>query len=79
MNYTSISDLKKNPSLVLRDAATYPVAVEKRNKTQAYIVGKELFEKIVDYIENYIDNEAVKDTDFSKGKPFEKVVEELGL
>ena len=42
-------------------------------------MGKDLYEKLVSYIENYIDRKAVQETDFSKGKDFEKVAEELDI
>ena len=79
MNNVSISQLKINPSRVISQASDYPVAVEKRNQIKAYIIGKELYEKIVGYIEDYLDKLVVKNTDFSKGKDFEKVTKELGL
>src|SRR3989338_7630069 len=59
MNNISISQLKVNPSKFIDLAGDYPVAVEKRNKIQAYLVGKNLFEKIVDYLENKIDQIAI--------------------
>lgn len=79
MNTISISQLKIHPSKVISRAGDYPVAIESRNKTKAYLVGKELYEKIVSYIEDYIDRVAIKATDFSKGKDFEEVAEELGI
>ncbi|PIV09701.1 prevent-host-death protein [Candidatus Roizmanbacteria bacterium CG02_land_8_20_14_3_00_36_15] len=79
MNTISISQLKINPSKVINLAGDYPVAVEKRNKVKAYLVGKDLFEKIVDYIEDYTDRKAVEQTDFKKGHDFEKVALQLGI
>ena len=79
MNNISISQLKVNPSKFIDLAGYYPVAVEKRNKIQAYLVGKNLFEKIVDYLENYIDQKAIKLTDFKKGRDFEKIASQLGI
>jgi hypothetical protein len=55
------------------------MAIEKRNKVKAYLIGKDLYEKIVSLIENYIDRAIVKRTDFSKGKDFEKVAAQLGV
>lgn len=79
MDSISVSQLKTHPSGAIAKAADYPLAIEKRNKIKAYLVGKELYEKIVSLIEDYIDAKAVKDTDFTKGKDFEKVVSGLGL
>ena len=79
MTTTSISQLKINPTAVIRQATDYPVAVENRNTVQAYLIGKNLFEKMVSFIEDYLDTQAVKKTDFKKGKNFEKVARELGI
>ena len=79
MTRVSISKLKKNPSAVIELAEDYPVAVENRNKVKAYLIGKNLYEKIVCYVEDYVDSTIVDKTDFSKGKDFEKVIKELGI
>ncbi len=79
MNVVTVSELKTNPAKAIDKAFDAPLAIQKRNKTKAYLVGKELFEKIVSYIEDYADDSAVEATDFSRGKEFEKVAEELGI
>ncbi|MBI5357105.1 antitoxin [Candidatus Collierbacteria bacterium] len=79
MDNLSISQLKVNPSQAIIQAADYPVAIESRNQVKAYLVGKNLYEKIISYIEDFIDKDAVKHTDFSKGKSFEVVAKELGI
>lgn len=79
MNTISISQLKIHPSEAISQAFDYPVAVKKRNKVQAYLVGRDLYEKLIAYIENFIDRKTVEKTDFSKGKDFEKVANELGV
>lgn len=76
---TTISQLKVNPSAVITQAIDYPVAVENRNKVQAYLVGKVLFDKLVTFIEDYVDAAVVKKTDSTKGKDFEKVAKKLGI
>lgn len=76
---TTISQLKINPSSVIRQATDYPVAVENRNKVQAYLVGKDLYERLVAYLEDTVDAKAIKDTNFTQGKDFEKVAKELGI
>lgn len=43
----SISELKKNPSRVLADAAGSPVAVLDRNCVVAYLVPAELYEQML--------------------------------
>ncbi|MFZ5845516.1 MAG: type II toxin-antitoxin system Phd/YefM family antitoxin [Patescibacteria group bacterium] len=79
MTDISISQLKTNPAAVIAQAADYPVAVENRNKVQAYLIGKELYEKLMTFIEDYLDAATVKKTDFSQGRDFEKVARELGI
>jgi len=79
MDITSISQLKINPSAVIAQAMDYPVAVENRNKVQAYLVGKTLFEHIIARLEDSIDTKAVANADFSKGRNFEIVARELGI
>jgi PHD/YefM family antitoxin component YafN of YafNO toxin-antitoxin module len=79
MNSVSISQLKTHPSKAIAGALDYPVAVESRNKVKAYLIGKDLYEKIASYIEDHVDRKAIEETDFSKGEDFEKVAQELGI
>lgn len=79
MDTISISQLKMNPSKAILDATQYPVAIESRNKVKAYLVGKEIYEKLISYIENFIDAKEVAKTDFSKGRDLEQVAKELGI
>lgn len=79
MNSISISQLKINPSKAIKESLDFPLAVENRNKVEAYLVGRDLYERIVSYIEDFIDNQAIKDTDFSKGRDFEDITSELKL
>ena len=79
MNTVSISQLKTHPSKAISQSADHPVAVENRSKVKAYLVGKDLFERLIAYIEDHIDKKAVAKTDFSKGKDFEAVAKQLGI
>ena len=79
MNVVNISELKTNPSAVLSSANDYPVAIKKRNKTTGYAVGKDIFERLVTFVEDYIDGKAIDEADYKKGTPLEKVIKELGL
>lgn len=79
MTSVSISQIKINPSKAIVQAEEFPVAVESRNQVKAYLLGKELYEKIIAYMENFIDAKAVDKTDFKKGTDFEKVAAELGI
>ena len=75
----SISKLKANPSKAISEALEYPVAIENRNEVQAYLLGKDLYESLVSYIENLVDIKAIEKTDFSKGKNFDDLTKELGI
>lgn len=79
MDTISITQLKTNPARAISDASDYPVAIESRNKVKAYLVGKEIYEKLISYIENFIDGKEVAKTDFSKGRDFEEIAKELGI
>ncbi len=77
--FVSISQLKIHPSKAISQAEDYPLMVKSRNKVMAYLMGKELFEKIISYIEDYIDKKAVREVDFRKGRDFEEVAKELNI
>lgn len=79
LNTISISELKTRPSKAVSQAVDYPIAVEKRNKVYAYLVGKNLFEKMISYIEDYMDKKTIEKTDFKKGRDLERVASELGI
>lgn len=79
MNSISISQLKINPSQAIKNSLDFPLAVESRNEVKAYILGKDLYEMIVTYMENATDRQAVEETDFSTGRDLEDVAEELGI
>lgn len=79
MTYASISDLKINPASIISASLDYPVEIQKRSKTQAYLVGKELFDRMVAQLEDIIDSKAVEEANYDDGIPFEKVVADLGL
>lgn len=75
----SISDLKTNPASVITQSFAYPVAIQKRSKTQAYLVGKDIFEKLVSQLEDEVDRVAVSETNFNKRINFEELVTQLGI
>lgn len=79
MTYASISDLKANPASIIFESLDYPIAIQRRNKTQAYLVGKDIFEKLVAQMEDIIDAKAVREADFTTGRDFEEIAAELGL
>lgn len=75
----SITELKVNPSKAIASAVDMPIAVQNRNKVEAYLLGREIYENLVSFIENYIDREAVASTNFRKGKDFEEIAKSLGV
>ena len=79
MNTVSVSQLKSSPAKIISASDDYPIAVKKRNKVEAYLIGKNLYDKLINYVENFIDKKAVEETDFSKGKDFETVAKKLGI
>ncbi len=48
----SMSDFKKNPAKILRDAKSQPVAVLSHNKAAFYMVDPLLFEALLDEVED---------------------------
>ena len=79
MTGVSISQLKTNPSAILNSAEDFPIAIQKRNKTAGYVVGKDLFEKLILLLEDIEDRRVIAKTDFSKGRDFEEFAKELGV
>ncbi|HJZ24436.1 hypothetical protein A3H80_03070 [Candidatus Roizmanbacteria bacterium RIFCSPLOWO2_02_FULL_37_19] len=79
MNSISISQLKINPSKAISEALDFPLAVVNRNKVEAYLIGKDLYEIIISHIEDTIDRKAVEKTDFNKGRDFETIAKELDV
>jgi PHD/YefM family antitoxin component YafN of YafNO toxin-antitoxin module len=79
MTSVSISQLKMNPAAAISDAQDYPLAIQNRNTTEAYLVGKSLFEKLVLYLEDVEDRKTIEKTDFSKSRDFDDIVKELGI
>ena len=49
----NISELKKNPAGVLKEAGKNVIAIFKRNQPAAYIVPAEMYEELSDKIEDY--------------------------
>ncbi len=79
MDTISISQLKTNPSKAISGADDYPLAIKNRGITKAYLVGQDLFEKLVSSLENHVDKKAIQETDFKKGKDFDQIAKELNL
>ena len=78
-NSVSISQLKINPARIIKIAEDYPVAIKKRNSVSAYLLGKEIYEKIIFFLENVIDKKAIVSANFKKKVSFEKVAKKLNI
>ena len=53
-NYSaSITELKKSPTQLLKDAGNEAVAILNHNVTSAYLVPSSLYEKMMDIIDDY--------------------------
>ena len=48
----SMSDFKRNPARVLREAGSEPVAVLNHNKPAFYMIEPKLFEALIDQVED---------------------------
>lgn len=79
MTTISISQLKLNPAAAISGAQDYPLAVQNRNTTKAYLVGKSLFEKLVTFLEDTEDKRAIKSINLKDKKDFEEFASELGI
>ncbi|OGB84933.1 hypothetical protein A2994_01250 [candidate division Kazan bacterium RIFCSPLOWO2_01_FULL_48_13] len=79
MTSLSISQLKVNPAKAILASGDYPVAIENRGEVEAYLVGKDLFERLERYVEDFIDKRAVESADFSTAEDFEEVAKKLGI
>ncbi|MEI6690423.1 MAG: antitoxin [bacterium] len=79
MNSISITELKTNPAAAFFAADDYPVPVMSRNSVRGYVVGKDLFEKMLLWMEDKMDADAIKNADFSTKTDFEEFAKELGV
>ena len=79
MNNINISELKTNPSKAITLAEDFPVGILNRNDIKAYLIGKDLFEQLVNYLKDTIDGTIIRDTDFSKGEDFHSFTKKLGI
>lgn len=57
----SVTELKKNFSLVLNNAENAPVAVLNHNKPEAYLISANKYEEILTYIEDLEDAKLVNE------------------
>ncbi len=61
-NYTtSISELKKSPSSIIENANGQSIAILNHNRPSAYLVPSEVYEKMMDILDEYYLIEEVKE------------------
>lgn len=65
----SISELKKNPSKLISDSEGSPVAILNHNTAAAYLVPVELFEKMVQMLDDHDLENLVSKRLSDKSKP----------
>jgi len=77
-NYTaSISELKKSPSSIIEKAGGEAVAILNHNKPSAYLVPSELYEKMMDIIDDYHLAQIVRERMNDGEEPIEVSLDEL--
>jgi len=64
-----ISELKKNPGGVLKHAGKDVIAIFKRNKPSAYLVPAEIYEALLDRLEDYELGLIVQERQNEKSQP----------
>jgi antitoxin StbD len=77
-NYTaSITELKKSPTQLLKDAGDHAVAILNHNVASAYLVPSHLYEKMVDIIDEYYLAKEVQERLGDDQKPIRVELDEL--
>lgn len=79
MTTVSISKFKSNPMAVITNAGDYPIQIQNRSKIAGYFVSKDLFEKMVNFMEDIEDKKAIENADYKNGTTLEDMEKELGL
>jgi len=73
----SISELKKNPTALLREAEGSPVAILNHNVPAAYLVPAETYEWLMDRLEDYELVQIVRERAGEKEEAMEVNLDEL--
>lgn len=77
-NYTvSISDLRKNPSQLIDEASGETIAILNRNKPTAYLVSPEVYELMLEIIDDIQLSELVKKRLSESAKPVKVNLDDL--
>lgn len=73
----SISELKKNPTALLKEAGGFPIAILNHNVPAAYLVPAETYEWLMDKLEDMELAQIVIDRAHEKEKAIEVDLDEL--
>ena len=73
----SVTELKKNPGVLLQDAKGEPVVILNHNKPMAYFLSAELFEGLMELIDDKALAVLVAERQVEKDKAIEVNIEEL--
>ena len=73
----SISELKKNPSALIKQSDGEPIAILNHNKPTAYLIPAETYEAILEKIEDYQLGLIIKDRQNEKISAVEISIDEL--
>ena len=73
----SISELKRNPTALLKEAEGSPIAILNHNRPTAYLVPTELYETMMEIIEDYELGLLVKEREELKQTAFEVDINDL--
>lgn len=79
MTTATISQVKINPMAVFNSAVDFPVQIQNRNKTAGYFVSKDLFEKMIEYMEDIEDKKTIDSIDLDDKSDFEEFAKSLGI
>ena len=77
-NYTaSITELKKSPSQLLKEAGSEAIAILNHNVPSAYLVPSELYIQMMDIVDEYYLSKQVDDRLKDDQKPIRVSIDEL--
>ncbi len=77
-NYTaSITELKKSPTQILEQAGNEAVAILNHNVASAYLVPSDLYEKMMDVIDDYYLSKEVEEALNNNEEPISVDIDDL--
>jgi antitoxin StbD len=73
----SISELKKNPTALLNKAEGAPIAILNHNRPTAYLVPADVYEMMMDFVEDYELGQIVRERQAERDDAIEVNIDEL--